>query len=98
MERAIMRDMGEDCYKSSRITMILNRLGQGNINEGVMILSYAGIPIYLVSEYDLDQIYQTIIDCKRRGGESREDIVIWLNGQPIESGLREELVSTLKSA
>ena len=93
-----MRDMGPGCYKSSRITMILDRLGQGSIKEGVMILSYAGIPIYLVSEYDMDQIYQTIVDCKRRGGESTEDIIVWLYGQAMDSGVRDHLVDQLKKS
>lgn len=63
-----------------------------------MILAYAGIPIYMVSEYDLDQIYQTIIDCKIRGGEKPEDIIVWLNSQPMESGIRDPLVARLKKS
>ena len=98
MERAIMNEMGQGCYKSSKITMILTRLGQGSIKEGVMILAYAGIPIYLVSEYDMDQIYQTIVECKRRGGETSEDIIIWLNAQPMESCIRDHLVSELRKS
>ena len=69
----------------------LTRLGQGNIKQGVMILSYAGIPIYLVSDYDMDQIYLTIIDCKCRNGESKSEISLWLASQPMEPELRKEI-------
>ena len=96
MERAIMRDVGINCYKSNRINTILTRLGQGSMKEGMLLLSYAGIPFYLASEYDNDQIYRTIIDQKQRGGESPSDIIVWLYTQPMESGLRDNLVSELK--
>ena len=96
MERAIMRDMGGDCYNAVQINKILTRIGQGSIKEGVMLLSYAGIPIYLVSRYDMNQIYQTIIECKYRGGDSIENITYWLYSQPIDSGIRDRLIKNLK--
>ena len=98
MEDAIMRDMGVNCYRASKITTMLNRLGQGDLNEGIMIVAYAGIPIYLISDYSLDQIYDTIIDSKKRGGESDQEIIIWLNSQPMESELRHQLVKPIKTA
>ncbi|MBR6229580.1 MAG: hypothetical protein IKQ97_07580 [Eubacterium sp.] len=91
MERAFMREVGPGNYRSNRINMILTRLGQGNIKQGVMILSYAGIPIYLVSDYDMDQIYFTIIDSKCRNGESKTEISLWLASQPMEPELRKEI-------
>ena len=96
MEKAIMNDMNINCYRASRITTVLNRIGQGSIKEGLMIVAYAGIPIYLISDYDMDQIYETIIDSKKRGGQSTQDILIWLNGQPMDSRLRDRLVRELK--
>ncbi len=98
MENAIMNDMGVNCYRASRITSMLNRLGQGDMGEGMMIVAYAGIPIYLISDYSLDQIYDTIIDSKKRGGESETDIIVWLNSQPMESGLRAQLLKRVKQA
>ena len=98
MENAIMNDMGVNCYRASKITTVLNRLGQGDMGEGMMIVAYAGIPIYLISDYSIDQIYDTIIDSKKRGGESEQDIIIWLNSQPMESKLRDKLVKQIKHA
>ena len=98
MEKAILNDMGTRCYNAARIDKIINRLGQGDAKDGVMILAYAGIPIYLVSEYDMDQIYQTIVESKRRGGETCREIIIWLNGQPMESRLRDDLITQLRKS
>ena len=91
MERAFIRELGAGNYRSNRINMILNRLGQGSIKQGVMILSYAGIPIYLVSDYDMDQISCTIIESNCRNGESKQEISVWLAGQAMEPELRKEI-------
>ena len=98
MENAIMKDIGGVCYKSNRINTILKRLGKGSMKDGVLLLSYAGIPIYMVSEYDIDQIYRTIIDSMQRGGEPANEIIIWLYSQPMESRLRDNLVTQLQKS
>ena len=91
MERAIMNELGHQSYRASRITHILSTLGLGDIKQGVMVLSYAGIPVYLASEYNMDQIYMTIIENKHRNGETTDDIMRWLAGQNIEAGLMNRL-------
>ena len=52
----------------------------------------------MISEYDIDSIYESIIDSKRRLGKSDRAIILWLNEQPLEPGLRDYLIKKVKES